>query len=84
MARGSHGYLPGFIVDDGKLTIIQQGMNTTKQARRYHWLSEGLTSFIDAPMLLLRGIVKALLSTSPISRSIISLQANWTFENIFT
>jgi len=37
-------YLHGFVVtDDGRWTVIQQGMNgTSKQARRYHWLSEGL------------------------------------------
>ncbi|QMT59162.1 DUF763 domain-containing protein [Legionella sp. PC997] len=50
-------YLHGFIVtDDGKWTIIQQGMNTiNKQARRYHWLSEGLTSFIEAPHTAIEG-----------------------------
>jgi hypothetical protein len=44
-------YLHGFIVtDDGKWTVVQQGMNGgRKQARRYHWLSEGLTSFVDNP-----------------------------------
>lgn len=50
-------YLHSFIVtDDGKWTVIQQGMNTVnKQARRYHWLSEGLTSFIDAPHTAIEG-----------------------------
>jgi hypothetical protein len=44
-------YLHGFIVtDDGKWVVVQQGMNGgRKQARRYHWLSEGLTSFVDEP-----------------------------------
>src|SRR5436853_6170548 len=44
-------YLHGFIVaEDGHWTVVQQGMNgDRKQARRYHWLSEGLKSFIDAP-----------------------------------
>ncbi|KGQ20471.1 DUF763 domain containing protein [Lysobacter dokdonensis DS-58] len=44
-------YLHGFIVaDDGKWTVVQQGMHGERgQARRYHWLSEGLTSFVDAP-----------------------------------
>src|SRR5919107_1254345 len=44
-------YLHGFIVaDDGKWVVVQQGMNgEAKQARRYHWLSEGLTSFVDDP-----------------------------------
>jgi uncharacterized protein len=44
-------YLHGFIVtDDGRWVVVQQGMNgERKQARRYHWLSEGLTSFLDDP-----------------------------------
>lgn len=44
-------YLHGFIVaDDGAWVVVQQGMNgASKQARRYHWLSEGLQSFVDAP-----------------------------------
>jgi hypothetical protein len=44
-------YLHGFVVtDDGTWVVIQQGMNgPKKQARRYHWLSEGLESFVDSP-----------------------------------
>jgi hypothetical protein len=44
-------YLHGFIVsDDGQWVVVQQGMNgDLRQARRYHWLSEGLKSFIDEP-----------------------------------
>ncbi len=44
-------YLHAFIVtDDGKWVVVQQGMATERrQARRYHWLSEGLSSFVDAP-----------------------------------
>jgi uncharacterized protein len=44
-------YLHGFIVtDDGKWTVVQQGMNGgSKRARRYHWHSEDLTSFVDQP-----------------------------------
>jgi hypothetical protein len=44
-------YLHGFFVtDDGKWTIVQQGMNgDKKQARRYHWHSENLKSFVDEP-----------------------------------
>jgi hypothetical protein len=44
-------YVHGFIVtDDGRWVVVQQGMNEdSRQARRYHWLSEGLTSFVDAP-----------------------------------
>src|SRR5205085_2866239 len=39
-------YLHGFIVaDDGKWVVVQQGMDgSRKQARRYHWLSENMTS----------------------------------------
>jgi hypothetical protein len=50
-------YLHGFIVtDDGKWSIVQQGMNGgRKQARRYHWLSEGLTSFVDDPHAAIEG-----------------------------
>jgi len=44
-------YLHGFIVtDDGKWVVVQQGMNgERRQARRYHWLSEGLKSFVEEP-----------------------------------
>lgn len=44
-------YLHGFFVTaEGKWTVVQQGMNGEKrQARRYHWHSEALKSFVDAP-----------------------------------
>ena len=44
-------YLHGFFVtDEGRWTVVQQGMNGDKrQARRYHWQSEGLTSFVEEP-----------------------------------
>jgi uncharacterized protein len=44
-------YLHGFFVtDEGKWTVVQQGMNGDKrQARRYHWHSENLKSFVDEP-----------------------------------
>lgn len=50
-------YLHGFFVaDDGKWTVVQQGMNgAVRQARRYHWLSEGLTSFVDRPHAAIEG-----------------------------
>jgi len=50
-------YLHGFIVaDDGKWVVVQQGMNgATRYARRYHWLSEGLTSFVEAPHAAIDG-----------------------------
>src|SRR5215218_6531499 len=50
-------YLHGFIVtDEGRWTVVQQGMNGgLKQARRYHWLSEGLKSFVDEPHAAIEG-----------------------------
>jgi uncharacterized protein len=50
-------YLHGFIVtDDGHWVVVQQGMNgQLRQARRYHWLSEGMTSFIDEPHAAIEG-----------------------------
>ena len=50
-------YLHGFIVtDDGNWTVVQQGMNgARKQARRYHWLSDGLKSFVDDPHAAIDG-----------------------------
>jgi uncharacterized protein len=53
-------YLHGFIVtDDGHWTVVQQGMNgERRQARRYHWLSEGLRSFVDEPHEAIDGVAK--------------------------
>ncbi len=50
-------YMHGFIVgDDGKWAVVQQGMSPARgEARRYHWLSEGLTSFVDAPHAAIDG-----------------------------
>ena len=50
-------YLHGFFVtDDGRWTVVQQGMNGDKrQARRYHWHSEGLSDFVDAPHAAIDG-----------------------------
>lgn len=50
-------YLHGFVVtDEGKWAVIQQGMNAAnKQARRYHWISEGLKSFIESPHAAIEG-----------------------------
>src|SRR5258706_3604986 len=50
-------YLHGFIVaDDGNWVVVQQGMNgDRRQARRYHWLSEGLPSFVEAPHAAIEG-----------------------------
>ena len=50
-------YLHGFIVTkSGAWTVVQQGMNTdAKLARRYHWLSENLESFVDEPHAAIEG-----------------------------
>lgn len=44
-------YQHNFILtSDGDWTIVQQGMNVqTKTARRYHWCSQNLRSFIENP-----------------------------------
>jgi uncharacterized protein len=51
-------YLHGFIVtDEGKWTVVQQGMNdSSRTARRYHWLSEGLRSFVEEPHKAIDGV----------------------------
>jgi uncharacterized protein len=51
-------YLHGFIVgDDGHWVVVQQGMNgDRRQARRYHWLSEGLQDFVEEPHAAIDGI----------------------------
>ena len=51
-------YLHGFVVtNDGQWVVVQQGMNgDRKQARRYHWLSEGLKSFVQEPHSAIDGI----------------------------
>ena len=50
-------YLHGFIVTrDGKWTIVQQGMNgQNRQARRYHWYSGSMGSFLDEPHAAIDG-----------------------------
>jgi hypothetical protein len=51
-------YLHGFIVtNDGQWVVVQQRMNgDRKQARRYHWLSEGLKNFVEEPHSAIDGI----------------------------
>ena len=50
-------YLHGFVATaDGNYCVVQQGMNGAQRtARRYHWLSEGLRSFVDAPHAAIDG-----------------------------
>jgi hypothetical protein len=44
-------YLHSFVItDEGDWVVVQQGMNQTKkQARRYHWRSRAVKSFVDEP-----------------------------------
>jgi hypothetical protein len=53
-------YLHGFFVtNDGKWTVVQQGMNgDKKQARRYHWHSQTLKDFVDEPHSAIDGPVQ--------------------------
>jgi hypothetical protein len=50
-------YLHGFVVSSsGHWCVVQQGMNgALREARRYHWLSEGLESFLDSPHAAIEG-----------------------------
>jgi uncharacterized protein len=50
-------YLHGFVVaDDGHWVVVQQGMNgASGTARRYHWLSHGLKSFVEEPHAAIEG-----------------------------
>lgn len=50
-------YLHAFIVStDGRWCVVQQGMNEERrEARRYHWLSENLQSFLDSPHAAIEG-----------------------------
>ena len=50
-------YLHAFIIaDDGKWVVVQQVMNgDRRQARRYHRLTEGLTSYDEAPHAAIEG-----------------------------
>ncbi len=51
-------YLHNFIVTDkGDWSVIQQGMNgASGYARRYHWHSEHLQSFVDEPHTMICGV----------------------------
>jgi len=83
-------YLHGFFVtDDGHWAVVQQGMNgDSRLARRYHWLSEGLTSFVDEPHAAIDGeeqgeIVNLTDRRADAShRSQLELLATWSPERI--
>jgi uncharacterized protein len=45
-----------FVTKEGKWCVVQQGMNEARrEARRYHWQSEGLTGFFDSPHSAING-----------------------------
>ena len=48
---GFNLYLHSFVVSDkGDWSVVQQGMQTnTSKARRYHWNSENIQSFVEEP-----------------------------------
>jgi hypothetical protein len=50
-------YLHGFFASvDGDWCIVQQGMNPAeREARRYHWQSEGLDGYFDTPHTAIEG-----------------------------
>jgi uncharacterized protein len=50
-------YLHAFVVSaDGHWCVVQQGMNAPRrEARRYHWLSENMQSFLDSPHAAIEG-----------------------------
>ncbi len=50
-------YLHAFVVTDaGEWCVVQQGMNGARgEARRYHWLSENVGSFLDSPHAAIEG-----------------------------
>jgi hypothetical protein len=50
-------YLHGFFASaDGDWCIVQQGMNPAqREARRYHWQSQGLAGFFDTPHAAIEG-----------------------------
>lgn len=51
-------YLHNFIVsDEGQWAVVQQGMSpTSTTARRYHWHSSSLTSFVEEPHTSICGV----------------------------
>jgi len=60
---GFNIYLHNFMVtDEGKWAVVQQGMNDASgMARRYHWNSVGMDSFINDPHASVTGINQGLI-----------------------
>jgi hypothetical protein len=76
-------YMHSFIVDEkGLWTVVQQGMQTNgSTARRYHWHSAGMTSFVDEPHTAICGVNQGRIlnlvasAASPARSSILSMAA---------
>ena len=53
-------YTHNFIVSNtGEWTVVQQGMHAQeKTARRYHWHSDNITSFVEEPHTAIYGVNK--------------------------
>lgn len=76
-------YQHNFILsDEGDWAVVQQGMNArSKTARRYHWCSESLKSFVEEPHTGVTGENRGLLlnltdrAAAQTRRSILSLSA---------
>jgi hypothetical protein len=74
-------YMHSFIVDEkGLWTVVQQGMQTNgSTARRYHWHSAGMTSFVDEPHTAICGVNQGRIlnlvasAASPARSSILSM-----------
>ena len=60
---GHQLYMHSFIVsDEGDWTVVQQGMsNESSTARRYHWHSSSLKSFVDEPHTGISGVNQGLI-----------------------
>lgn len=56
-------YLHNFILaDNGNWSVVQQGMHESDStARRYHWHSENITSFVEEPHTGIDGISKGII-----------------------
>jgi len=53
----AHRNLSETTTERGKWVVVQQGMNgERREARRYHWLSEGLKSFVEEPHAAIDGL----------------------------
>ena len=77
-------YSHSFVVSDsGMWSVIQQGMHTANnKARRYHWHSENLKSFVEEPHSAICGLNQGLImnlvdkKARPARNSILELSSN--------